>query len=69
MVTALSMLTSLTYFRLQFQSPQSRPYRASRRPPPPTCSVLPVLTVLNFKGVSDYLDDLVRLPVIDHPLS
>ena len=59
MVTALSTLTSLESLSLEFQSPRSRPDRASRRPPPPTRSVLPVLTCFSFKGVSEYLDDLV----------
>ncbi|KAF8483353.1 hypothetical protein DFH94DRAFT_689846 [Russula ochroleuca] len=58
MVAALSTLTSLEIFQLRFQSPQSRPHRASRRPPPLTRSVLPVLSQLIFEGVSEYLDDL-----------
>ena len=65
MVTALSTLTCLEYFLLQFQSPQSSPYQESRRPPPLSRSVLPVLTDLKFKGVSEYLDDLVAR--IDSP--
>ena len=44
MVTALSVLTSLEELTLRFQSPRSCPDRASRRPPPSTRSVLPVLT-------------------------
>jgi hypothetical protein len=59
MVAALSVLTSLEELTLRFQSPQSFPDRASRRPPPSTRSVLPVLTRLWFKGVTEYLDDLV----------
>jgi hypothetical protein len=65
MVTALSTLTCLEYFLLQFQSPRSSPYREGRRPPPLTRTVLPVLTDLKFKGVSEYLDDLVAR--IDSP--
>ena len=57
MVTALSLLTNLRRFRLEFKSPQSRPYQESRRPPL-TRSVL-VLTDLAFKGVCEYLDNLV----------
>jgi hypothetical protein len=59
MVTTLSALTSLRLLWLEFESPQSRPYQDSLRPPPRTRSVLPVLTSLNFKGVSEYLDELV----------
>ena len=59
MATALSTLTSLTDLSLEFQSPQSRPDQGSRRPPPLTRSVLPVLTNFIFKGVSDYLEYLV----------
>jgi hypothetical protein len=58
MVTALSTTTSLESLELEFQSPLSRPDRASRRPPL-TRSVLPVLSYFSFKGVSEYLDDLV----------
>jgi hypothetical protein len=59
MVTALSALTSLRKLHLGFQSPLSRPDRASRRPPSSTRLVLPVLTHFRFKGVGEYLDDLV----------
>ena len=65
MVTALSTLTNLKTFRLQFQSPRSCPDWASRRPPPPTHLVLPVLTHFWFKGVGEYLEDLVAC--IDAP--
>ena len=63
--TVLSTLTSLRYLDLKFQSPRSCPDRASRRPPPSTRSVLPVLTTFDFKGVSEYLEDLVAF--IDAP--
>jgi hypothetical protein len=59
MVTALSALTSLRSLLLEFQSPRSCPDRESRRPPLLTHSVFPVLTFIKFKGVSEYLDDLV----------
>ena len=64
MVTCLSALTSLERFSLGFQSPQSYP-RESQRPPPPTC-ILPTLTYFHFRGVCEYLDDLVAR--IDIPL-
>jgi hypothetical protein len=58
MATALSALTDLESLSLDFQSPRSRPDRASRYPPP-IRTVLPVLTDFWFRGVSEYLDDLV----------
>ena len=59
MVTALSTLTSLEYLSLRFESPLSRPDWASRPPPPMTRSALPALTSFWFKGVGEYLDDIV----------
>jgi hypothetical protein len=59
MATCLSMLTSLEELQLEFESPQSCPDQESRRPPPPTRSVLPALTNFWFKGVNEYLEDLV----------
>jgi hypothetical protein len=66
MVTCLSILTRLKKLDLQFESPQSRPDRRSRRPLPPTRTLLPVLTILFFKGVCEYSEDLVAR--IDAPL-
>ena len=59
MVTALSTLTSLESLSLGFESPRSRPDWANRRLPPPTRSVLPVLTSFWFKGACEYLEDVV----------
>ena len=59
MVAALSTLTSLESLSLTFTSPESCPDLESRRLPPSTRSVLPVLTDFLFKGVSEYLEDLV----------
>jgi hypothetical protein len=42
---------------LEFCSPRSIPDWESRRSPPPTCPVHPVLTKMRFKGVSEYLDN------------
>jgi hypothetical protein len=42
-----------------FQSPQSCPDREIRRSPPSKHSVTPALISLNFKGVIEYLEDLV----------
>ena len=66
MVTCLSALTRLETLCLKFQSPLSRPDRESRRPPPFTNSVLPVLAYFRFKGVSEYLEDFVAR--IDTPM-
>ena len=65
MATGLSVLTRLDFLRLAFQSPRSRPDRTSRRPPPRTRSTLFSLTEFLFRGVSEYLDDLVAC--IDAP--
>ena len=59
MVTALSTLTSLQLFWLDFQSPLSCPDRESRRSPPPTRTVLPSLATFQFKGVPEYVEDLM----------
>lgn len=68
MVTSLSVLTRLENLKLSFQSSRSRPNRESRRPHPPTRSVLPSLTFLHFMGVSEYLEDLmarINAPQLD----
>ena len=59
MVTALSALTSLARLSFEFESPQSRPHWASRCPPPLIRSVLPRLMSFQFRGVCEYLEDLV----------
>ncbi len=68
MVACLSTLTRLKTFIVEFMSPQSRPQAdpEHRRPPPLTLTVLPALTEFKFKGVSEYLEDLVAR--IDAPL-
>ena len=63
MVAGLSVLTRLEYLEIAYKSPRSRP--ENRRPPPPTRTLLPVLSELWFKGVSEYLEDLLAL--IDTP--
>ncbi len=55
MAALLSVLSSLESLYLRFQSPQSRPDRESRRPPPSKCSVIPALKHIDFKGVIEYL--------------
>jgi hypothetical protein len=65
-VTCLSALTKLKLLELKFQSPRSRPVRGSRRPPPRTRTPLPALTSMTFKGINEYLEDIVAQ--IDAPL-
>ena len=65
MVAVLSALASLGSFDLQFRSPQSRPDFESRSLPPPKRSILPALNVFSFRGVTEYLEDL--LTFIDTP--
>ena len=59
LLTALFTLTSLKELWLEFQSPLYLPDWESRRPSPPTRTVLSVLSWFSFKGVSEYFDDLV----------
>jgi hypothetical protein len=59
MVAALSTLTSLKYLSLKLKSPESCPDLETRRLPPSSRSVLPVLESFVFQGVSEYLEDLV----------
>ena len=66
LVACLSALTSLKSLFIGFESPQSRPDRNNQRPSPETRSLLPVLTRLWFRGVGEYLEDLVAR--IDTPL-
>jgi hypothetical protein len=59
MVALLCALSSLESLSLHFRYPQSRPDGETRRPPPPKCSILPDLKLFYFKGVTDYLEELV----------
>ena len=65
-VTGLAVLANLKSLTIEFESPRSRPDQESRRPPPPTRTVLPALTRFEFRGASEYLEDLVAR--IDAPL-
>ncbi|KAN0106983.1 hypothetical protein V8E52_010585 [Russula decolorans] len=67
-VTGLSVLIRLEKLVIGFDSPQCRPDRTNRRPPPPpsTRTLLQALTTFQFKGVGEYLEDL--LARIDAPL-
>jgi hypothetical protein len=59
LLTALSVFPRLTSLSLGFRSPRSSPDQAGRRLHPPKRTVLPVLTSIDFTGVSEYLEDLV----------
>jgi hypothetical protein len=65
-VSCLSVLSCLESLTIDFESHQSRPDRKSQRPPPLTRTVLPALTRVEFKGVSEYLEGIVSR--IDTPL-
>jgi hypothetical protein len=65
MVALLSVLSSLRTLTLQFQSPQSLPDMENRSLPPPKRCILPTLKRLRFKGVIEYLEDLVTF--VDAP--
>ncbi len=56
MVALISVLSSLETLLLGFQSPQSRPDTSLH---PPKRSILPALTRHDFRGVTEYLEQLV----------
>ena len=64
MVASLTVLSSLKYLTLEFQSPQSRPEWESQLPPQKR-SILPALNFFCFRGVTEYLEQLVAC--IDTP--
>ena len=69
MVSLLSILSSLEELSLQFESPRSCPDGETRAPPPSERSVIPALHHFCFKGVVEYLEDLVTdidIPKLDH---
>ena len=66
MVTCLSTLTRLETLRFGFNSPRSRPDQPSQLLPPSERVVIPSLRSLEFKGVCEYLEDLVAR--IDTPV-
>jgi F-box-like len=59
MATYLSMLTSLEEFQLELASLRSSPDLEHRPSPPPTRSILPALMTFRYKGVNEYLEELV----------
>ena len=56
LASALSPLTRLISLTVEFQSPR---LQTAQDPPPLTRTRLPALTMLFFKGVSEYFEDLV----------
>ena len=65
-VTSLAAMANLKSLAIGFALPQSFFDQESQSPPPPTCNILYALTCFKFKGVSEYLEDLVAR--IDAPL-
>jgi hypothetical protein len=63
---SLSVLTKLEDLTITFKFHQRHRGQGSRRPPPETRTLLPVLTSLRFRGFDEYLEDLVAR--IDAPL-
>jgi hypothetical protein len=59
MINCLSSLTRLRNFRLEFNSPLSRPDRPSRHPPSVTRIDLPALLHFRFQGDNEYLEQFV----------
>jgi hypothetical protein len=66
MATCMSMLPRLQFVSIVFESQESFPDLANRRPPSPARAVLPALTRFSFQGVSEYSEDLMAR--IDAPL-
>ena len=64
--TALALLVNLKSLSIGFESLKSRPGQDSWRSPPPSRAVLPALTSFSFRGVSEYVEDLVAR--VDAPL-
>ena len=59
-VALLSVVSSLELLHLQFRSPQSRPdWESPRSLHPPKRFILPALAKFRFKGVTEYLEELM----------
>ena len=65
-VALLAVLANLKFLTIWFNSSLSHPSPESRRPPPPTRTVLPALTWFVFRGDSEFLEDVVA--PVDAPL-
>jgi hypothetical protein len=69
MATSLSVLPRLRHLTIEFQTPTPDPKRRNRPLPPQTRSVLPALTGLHFRGISEYLEVLaarIDAPILDN---
>ena len=67
-VALLRALSNLEALFLGFQYPQSHPDRKSPSLPPPKRSILPALDEFHFKGVVEYLEELltsIETPQLD----
>jgi hypothetical protein len=58
-VALISVLSSFRTLSLEFRSPQSRPDLETPSHPPPKRFILPALENLFFKGVTEYLEELM----------
>ena len=58
-VATLFVLSSLETLHLRFESPESRPDRESPSHPPPKRFILPALREFYFKGVTEYLEQVM----------
>jgi len=68
-VPCLSMLPRLGSLALGFRYPRSSARRESRHPPPLTRVVFPSLTLLNFHGDIEYLEDIlsqIETPMLNY---
>jgi hypothetical protein len=65
-ISGLAALPNLKFLIIGLEFFLSRADRKGLRPPPPTFTVLPSLTLFEFRGVSEYVEDFVAR--IDAPL-
>ena len=68
MATNLSALTRIKFLRIDFRSPGSAP-DIRQHPRNLTRALLPCLTWLEFRGISEYLEDLlvrIEAPILDN---
>ena len=66
LITALAVLANLEFLTIEFEFPPSPRDQEGRPPPPLTCITLPALTSFTFKGIGEYMEDLVAH--VDAPL-
>ena len=68
-ITALAVLVNLKSLMIGFESPASRPNPESRRPWPPSRTLIPALTKFTFQGASEYVEVFVAqidVPLLEH---